>query len=155
MPRWRASDDGAAGDDEGAAALEFILVGVILLVPLVYLIVALGAVQGQTLGVESGARHIARAVATAPDAATAAARTDAILASVVDEYGLAPDAVEVAISCTPAGAACPASGATLRVTVATRVTLPLVPSVLGLESIASVPVEAASVQKVSRFWGGG
>ncbi|MCR2801196.1 TadE family protein [Microbacterium sp. zg-Y818] len=152
MPRWRASADGAAGDDEGAAALEFILVGVILLVPLVYLIVALGAVQGQTLGAEAGARHIARAVATAPNAATAAARTDAILAAVVDEYGLEPDAVEVAIRCTPAGSGCPASGATLHVTVATRVTLPLVPQVLGLEQVASIPVQAASVQKVSRFW---
>ena len=31
-------------DDDGSAALEFIAVGVILLVPLVYLIIALGAV---------------------------------------------------------------------------------------------------------------
>jgi len=155
MPPWRVSGDAPADDDDGSAAVEFILVGVILLVPLVYLVVALGAVQGQTLGAESGARHIARALATAPDAATAAARTEAILASVVDEYGLAPDAVEVDISCTPAGAACPRSGATLRVTVATRVTLPLVPAIFGLDRIASVPIEAASVQKVSRFWGAG
>ena len=75
--------------------------------------------------------------------------------ALVDEYGLAPDAVEVDISCTPAGAACPRSGATLRVTVATRVTLPLVPAIFGLDRIASVPIEAASVQKVSRFWGAG
>ena len=153
MLRRRACSERERPGDEGAAALEFILVGVILLVPLVYLIVALGAVQGQTLGAESGARHIARAVATAPDAATAAARAEAILASVVDEYGLAADAVEVAVTCTPAGSACPASGATLHVTVATRVTLPLVPPILGLDHIASIPVEAAAVQKVSRFWG--
>ncbi|MCR2784526.1 MULTISPECIES: TadE family protein [unclassified Microbacterium] len=153
MPRLKAWSDRLSRGDEGAAALEFILMGVILLVPLVYLILALGAVQGQTLGAESGARHIARAVATAPDAATAAARTEAILASVVAEYGLASDAVEVAITCTPAGSECPTSGATLHVTVATRVTLPLVPPLLGLDHIASIPVEAASVQKVSRFWG--
>ncbi|MBD7956712.1 TadE family protein [Microbacterium sp. Sa4CUA7] len=155
LRRRASSDDAARPDDAGSAALEFILVGVILLVPLVYLITALGAVQGQTLGAESGARHIARAMATAPDAATAAARADAILASVVDEYGLASDAVEIAIRCEPAGGACPRAGATLHVTLATRVTLPLVPTVLGLDRVASIPIEARSVQKVSRFWEAG
>ncbi|MCR2811513.1 TadE family protein [Microbacterium sp. zg.Y1090] len=153
MPRRRPWSD-AVAEDDGAAALEFILVGVILLVPLVYLVVALGAVQSQTLGAEAGARHIARAVATAPDAATAAARTERVLASVVDEYALSADAVDVSITCVPVGVACPAAGATLRVTIATRVTLPLVPAVLGWEHLAAVPVEATAVQKVSRFWSG-
>ena len=60
-----------SADDRGSAALEFILVGMLLLVPLVYLIVSLGLIQGQSLGAEAGARHIARALSTAesPDAA--------------------------------------------------------------------------------------
>lgn len=58
----------ALHDDAGSAALEFITIGVILLVPLVYLVVALGAIQEQTLGVEAAARHIARTIAQAPDA---------------------------------------------------------------------------------------
>ncbi|WP_302848253.1 hypothetical protein [Microbacterium sp. cf046] len=37
-------------------------------------------------------------------------------------------------------------------TVQTRVALPLVPPVLGLERVASIPVEASAVQKISRFW---
>lgn len=41
------------------------------------------------------------------------------------------------------------------VTVSTRVPLPLVPGVLGLDQATAVPVEAVSVQKVSRRWGGG
>ena len=53
-------------DDDGSAALEFIAVGVILLVPLVYLIIALGAVQEQTLGVEAAARHTACLLYTSP-----------------------------------------------------------------------------------------
>ena len=51
------------GSDEGSAALEFILVGLVLLVPIVYLIVALGLIQGQSLGVETGARQLARPIA--------------------------------------------------------------------------------------------
>ncbi|WP_243232590.1 TadE family protein [Microbacterium sp. CIAB417] len=151
MRRWNRW----ARDDEGSAALEFIVVGVILLVPLVYLVLTLGAVQEQTLGVEAAARHSARAMGQAPDAGTAAARSEAILTSVVEEYGMDPASVQVSISCRPASAECPAPGATVIVTVATRVSLPFVPPVLGLDTIASIPVEAQAAQKMSRLWGSG
>ncbi|GAA5028281.1 TadE family protein [Microbacterium fluvii] len=139
-------------DDAGSAALEFILAGVVLLVPLVYLVVALGQIQGQTMGVDAAARHVARAVATASDETEAAERVDLIVASVVDGYGLDADAVEVALTCRPAGE-CPRAGATLVVTVSTQVALPLVPEALGLSDLASVAVESASAQKISRLWG--
>lgn len=140
-------------NDEGSAALEFITVGVILLVPVIYLVIALGAIQEQTFGAEAAARHTARAMAMAPDAATGARRSEAVLAGVVDEYGLDPDAVDVSLSCTPIGVACPSAGATLTVTVSTRVRLPLVPPLLGLDRVTAIGVEAASAQRVSRQWG--
>lgn len=146
--RWARSDD-------GSAALEFITVGVILLVPLVYLVLALGVVQEQTLGAEAAARHTARVISQAPDAETAAARSDAVLAGVIEEYGLDADAVQVSISCTPASAACPSAGATMIVTVRTAASLPLVPRLFGLDRIASIPLDASAVQKVSRLWGDG
>jgi Flp pilus assembly protein TadG len=139
-------------DEGGTAALEFILVGLLLLVPIVYLIVALGSIQGQTLGAEAGARHIARVVATAENPDDADARADRILATVVAEYGLDADAVEVRVACTDSAGECPRAGATVVVTVATQVALPLVPPVLGLDRLAVVPVEATAAQKVSRFW---
>ena len=139
--------------DRGSAALEFILVGLILLVPLVYLVVALGLIQTQSLGAEAGARHIARTVSLAPDAATARVGADRVLASVVDEYGIDARSVDVAMECLPAGSSCPEAGSTVVVNVRTRVALPLVPPVLGLDRLASIPVEASAAQKVSRFWG--
>ncbi len=151
--RWlRRGERSLVADDTGAAALEFILVGLLLLVPLVYLVIALGQIQGQALGVETGARHVARAVSTAPDAAAARDRVDRVVASIVEEYGIDPSAVEVGLACTPAGE-CPRAGSTLTVTLRTAVPLPLVPPVLGLDRLVSVPVEATSVQRVSRFWG--
>ena len=141
------------GSDEGSAALEFILVGLVLLVPIVYLIVALGLIQGQSLGVETGARQLARTIAESPDAATADARGKRVLDAIVAEYGLDPGAVSVSIDCDRSSPECPAAGAMLSVTVRTSVPLPLVPAVLGLDQLARVPVEAASVQRVSRFWG--
>ncbi|GAT74845.1 TadE family protein [Microbacterium sp. HM58-2] len=151
MHRWSRW----ARNDEGSAALEFIAVGVILLVPLVYLVVALGVIQEQTLGVEAAARHTARVVALAPDAATADARSERVIAAIVDEYGLAADAVDVTLTCAPSVPECPSAGATLVVTVTTRVTLPLMPPLFGLDRAAAIPVEAAAAQKVSRLWGEG
>lgn len=141
--------------ERGSAALEFILVGLLLLVPLVYLVVSLGLIQGQALGAEAGARHIARAVSTASSADDARARADLVLAAVADEYGMDAASIDLSLSCAPRGAECPEAGATIVVTLATRVTLPLVPPVLGLDRLASIPVEASAVQKVSRFWGSG
>ncbi|GAA1936506.1 hypothetical protein GCM10009775_30490 [Microbacterium aoyamense] len=140
-------------DDRGSAALEFILVGLLLLVPILYLVLALGAVQGQSLGAEAGARHIARVVASAQDAPDAAGRAERVLAAVTAEYDLDPDAVSVALTCTPTGAACPEAGAVLTVTLRTTVALPLVPPVLGFDDLARIPIEATAVQKVSRVWG--
>ena len=142
-------------DDAGNAALEFIVVGILLLVPLVYLVLTLGAVQEQTLGAEAAARHTARVIGQAPDADTAAARGEAVLASVISEYNMDAQAVDVALSCRPTGAACPSSGATVIVTVYTEVSLPFMPSILGLDRMTAIPIEAQSAQKMSRLWGDG
>ena len=154
--RWRPSADATPGDDpgdeRGSAALEFILVGLLLLVPLVYLIVSLGLIQGQSLGAEAGARHIARTLSTAENADAARESADLILRSVVDEYGLDADSVRMSLECHPTAGPCPEAGSTLVVTIQTSVALPLVPPVLGLDRLASIPVEASAVQKVSRFW---
>ena len=152
--RIRVGLRAALADEGGSASLEFITGGVLLLVPIVYLMLALGTIQGQTLGVEAAARHTARAISTATDAADATARADRVLAAVADEYGIDPAALDFRFTCTDAAGACPAAGASLVVTVATRVALPLLPPVFGLDRIAAVPVEASAVQKVSRFWVG-
>lgn len=142
-------------DDEGSAALEFITVGVILLVPLVYLIIALGAIQEQMLGVEAVARHTARVIALAPDEDAAVSRSECVLVTVSEQYGIDPDSTVVSVSCTPAAAGCPSAGALVTVTVASTVSLPMVPAVLGLQDVATVAVEGSSTQKVSRLWGSG
>lgn len=149
MPGERAR---LVADDAGTAVLEFVLAGLLLLVPVVYLVVALGLIQEQSLGAESGSRHIARAIATAPDAAVARERSEAVARSVAAEYGMDPAALRVSMSCRPSGA-CPRPGAVVIVTVRTRVVLPLVPPILGIDRLSSIPVEASSAAKASRLWG--
>lgn len=144
-----------SGNDDGSAALEFMVVGLLLLVPLVYLVVTLGLLQEQTLGAEAAARHTARVVAQAPDAKTAAARADAVLDSVIREYGMKADSVDLTVSCVEPVGSCPQPGATIVVTVNTSVALPFLPPLPGLERAAAIPVEAQAAQKVSRLWGSG
>lgn len=145
MPRRRAW----VADDVGSAALEFITVGVILLVPFIYLVLVLGALQEQALGVESAARHTARAVALSGDEATAADAAREVVAAVAAEYGIDPASIEVALDCGPTARACPEPGATVTVTVRATARLPFVPPVLGLDEATAIPLTASSVQKIS------
>lgn len=142
-------------DDDGSAALEFIAVGVILLVPLVYLIIALGAIQEQTLGVEAAARHTARAIALAPDSDTAKARGEQVLTGVVEQYGMDEATVEMSMDCSALNGECPQPGSTIVLTISARVSLPLIPAIFGLQEAAAVTVQGSAVQKVSRTWGSG
>lgn len=142
-------------EERGSASLEFLIVGLLMLVPLIYVVVALGQIQHQALGAEAAARHLARAISLSSDAASAGSSASEVLSAVMAEYDLDASATSLSISCVPASASCPTAGATVRVSVATRVSLPLAPPVLGLDQIASVPVEASAVQRMSRFWSGG
>ena len=144
----------ALRDEQGSAALEFIVGGLVLLVPILYVVVALGMVQQQALGVESGARHVARAISTATDPAEADRRARSVLASIASEYGIDATRVALSVRCGSSGGECPRAGATIVVTVQSEVALPLVPPVLDLDRFAVVPVEGVAVQKMSRVWGG-
>lgn len=150
MRRWRAWTD-----DEGTASLEFVVVGLVLLVPIVYLVIAFGSVQSRALGIDAGARHLARAIATAPDGRTADERARRVLTAIAGEYGLDADSMELSIRCVPAGVRCPEAGAILTVELSTVASLPLAPAVFGLDRLTEIPVSATSVQKVSRLWGEG
>lgn len=152
--RKPSTDEVALDDDTGSAALEFILAGLVLLVPIVYLIVAMGQIQSHALGVETAARQLARVIATSTDQSDADAAARTVLTSVAVEYGIDPDDIELTVDCAPAAVPCPASGSIVRVSVEARAPLPLVPEVLGMSDRASVAVAATSSQKVSRSWTG-
>ena len=160
MPRSRRSNepDAAAApsrfrqgvaDDSGSASLEFLTVGLLLLVPIVYLILSVAAIQAGAFAVEGAARHAARIASGEADASS---RTDAIdraVRMILDDYGVDPETAAVAVSCETAG--CDQAGERVEVSVRARIILPLAPAVLGSASIASVPVEATATQTVSRF----
>jgi len=133
-------------DERGSASLEFIVAGLILLVPIVYLILALGAVQNAALGTEATARFVARTIATG-DRADAGVVRDSVAAG----YGLDPGSLTIRVECFPAANDCPAAGVTVVVTVSDTVSLPFMPDIFGLADATAIPVDATGTYRVERL----
>lgn len=129
--------------DGGNAIVEFVFVAVIVLVPLIYLIVAVATVQRSSLAVSQAAREAGRAFATSDTAADAMVRARAAAGIALRDQGL-PDDVELRF--VAAGSSCDApaaepelrAGAVFTVCVVRPVALPAVPSILEGRGIVTV-----------------
>ncbi|MDQ1609537.1 MAG: hypothetical protein QOE16_2269 [Microbacteriaceae bacterium] len=154
MPRWRHWAI-RFHDEGGSASLEFITIGLVMLVPLVYLVLAVASIQAGALATEGAARQAARVYVQAPSESEAAARAGRAIEFALADYGLDVSDAQVRVSCAPNPAACLTRRGTVTVTVLVRAALPLVPNALDLQSAASIPIEARATQQVSRFWGAG
>ena len=141
--------------DDGSAALEFITAGFLLLIPLVYLVLAMAAIQGGALSVEGASRQAARVFVQAGDEGTAQARAQTAVNFALHDFGLGSVPTAVKISCRPNPAACLTRRGFVTVTVTASVPLPLLPNVLSLKTPLAVPMSATSTEQVSRFWGAG
>jgi Flp pilus assembly protein TadG len=129
--------------DDGSAIIEFIFVAVVVMVPLVYVIVAVSVVQRSQLAVTQGARDIGRAFATSPSAGQAAPRSDAALRLALADQGL-PDDAELRFVAADASCDAPAitpalvPGAVFTVCVSRHVRLPAVPTLLAGRGVTTV-----------------
>jgi len=138
--------------ESGSASLEFLTAGMILLLPLVYLVIALSALQGGALAIEGAARQAARVYVQAPDEASAEARAHRAVAFALEDYGLDASDAQVQIACA-GSSGCLTRRGLVTVTVRINIALPLIPDLLALNQRASVPMTAVSTQIVSRFGG--
>lgn len=141
-------------DDRGSAALEFITVGVLLLVPLVYLVLALAQLQAAAFAVEGAARHATRVFVQAPSLPEADAAAERAIAVTLSDYGVDELPTAVAVSCRPDPADCLARRGFVTIEVAVEVPLPLVPPVIATSLPASIPMSAVATEQVSRFRSG-
>lgn len=146
----RLDGSGWARSDEGSAVVEFVTLGVLLLVPLVYLVVVLGRLQAGAFAVEGAAREAARVLAAAPDEATGVARANTAVALALDDQGFGDDAAQ-ALSVACSAQPCHTAGARITVAVSLDVVLPGVPAFVDLAVPTRVPVRAQGVQVVDRF----
>jgi Flp pilus assembly protein TadG len=157
---WGPAVGGGRLPERGAAVVEFVVVFLALLVPLVYAIAVMADVQRALLATSSAAREVGRVYVTAADRADARSRTQRAYAEVLANYGLRAgggrDRLEVAAAC-PAGApaACAAGfgpGAEVRVVASYRVAVARFPFV-GVVAGPSVTVGATHRTRADRFRG--
>lgn len=146
-PRRRAVPLLRLGHEGGSAVVEFVFLGVLLLVPVVYLVLTVGQLQGGSFAVVGAADQAAKVYvdATTPQEADARAREAARIA--LADFGFGPEQAEVAIACS---GDCLAPGTTVTVVVRLEVPLPLVPAIAGAHPSAAT-VDATSTQIVERF----
>jgi len=139
-----------SGRDEGRAIVEFVFLGVLLLVPLVYLVLVIARVQAAAFAVSTAAREAGRAFTTARHDADAYPRAQAAAGISFEDYGFGADGGLV-ISCDGAPCLRPQGRVSARATIDVR--LPLVPDFLAGALPTSVPVTATHVAAVDRFAG--
>ncbi len=140
-------------DDGGSASLEFITVGMLLLVPIVYLVLALSAIEKASFGVEGAARQATRVFVQSGSEGEAEAAARTAIAVTLADYGLDVDDAQVQLSCRPDPSHCLTRRGFVTVTISATVVLPLVPPALTLTLPAGIPVQSVATEQVSRFWG--
>ena len=139
-------------NDSGNASLEFITVGMILLVPIVYLVLTLSAIQAGAFAVEGAARHAARVFVQAETEESAEREARRAIQFALSDYGLDIDEAQIDFRCSPQPENCLRRLASVSVTVGISVPLPLLPRALTLEIPLEVPLSATATQQVSRIW---
>ncbi|MCU1580194.1 MAG: hypothetical protein JWP19_2398 [Rhodoglobus sp.] len=142
-------------DDGGSASLEFVTAGMILLIPLVYLVLTMAAIQAGAMAAEGAARQAARVFVQSGNLASAQASAARAVEFALTDHGVDPDSATIAVTCRPNPGACLTRRGFVTVAVDFSVPLPLAPTVLTGGFPLSIPVHATATQQVSRFWGSG
>ena len=136
--------------ERGSASLEFITAGLLLLVPLVYLVLTLAQLQAATFAAEGAARQAVRVFVTAATEKQAREQASIAVDDALADAHLPPEQARSTLTCTPLPRDCltPQSWVTARTTIA--VTLPLIPSLFNLDHYARVSVSAEATERVAR-----
>jgi Flp pilus assembly protein TadG len=131
----------------GSAVVELFWLGILLVLPVLWIVLAVFSVQRGAFGVSAAARAAARAYSLAPDDASGLSRARTAARLALDDQGVRDVTPEVTVSCTPYPGDCHQGTSVITVSVHSRVVLPLVPSALGggrpsfsLDATQTVPI---------------
>ncbi|MCA4132236.1 hypothetical protein [Arthrobacter sp. M4] len=132
----------------GSAVVEFVFLSLLLMVPVVYFVLSVGAIQSGAYAVAGAADQAAKVYVTyGEEAAASEAAGNAAMIALAD-HGHSAELASVAVSCDRQS--CMSPGAAVTVTVRLRVPLPFTPFPEELRIDAS-RVTASATQIVGRF----
>ncbi len=141
---------GRGRDERGSALVELVWLGILLLVPLLWLVLSVFVVLRGAFATTGAARSAGRAFVLAPDDATGRARAEAAARQAYADQGIAGAPVELTISCTPFPSSCHSGTSVVTVVVRSRIDLPLLPDVLG-GGAPSFRLDAAHRVPIGRY----
>lgn len=137
---------GPSSGEDGSSIVEFVMLATLLLIPIIYFVLGLSAVQGAAYAATGAADQAAKMYVSAqPGDPEADTRSEAAVLAALQDFSIDPDRAEVARSCPRGG--CTADGDLVAFTVEIQVPVPLVPG-LGdwRPTLVSVSSTSAQVQ---------
>ena len=141
-------DRSRGANDEGRAILEFIFLGILLLIPLTYLVLTAARLQAASFSASLAGREAGRAFVTAPSDSEGYARARAAAALAFSDFSFDSRA-QVSVSCD--GTPCLRPDGSVTSTASIEVQLPLVPDFIAAHVPASVTISSTHVASVDRF----
>jgi Flp pilus assembly protein TadG len=117
--------------ERGSGLIELTWLGLLLLVPLVWILLSVFTVQRAAFAVSGAARAAGRAYVLAPSDGVGAGRAEAAARQVLADQGLADAPMELTITCAPHPGACHSGTSVVTVRVASSARIPLLPLVFG------------------------
>ena len=115
--------------ERGSALIELTWLGILLLVPMIWIVLSVFEVQRGAFGVSAAARSAGRAFALAPDDATGTQQARAAARIALADQGVAAEGWQLTVTCGRPD--CHTGGAVLTVRVTSHVALPFIPEFLG------------------------
>jgi len=120
-----------ARDDRGSGLIELTWLGILLLVPLVWILVSVFTVQRGSFAVSGAARAAGRAYVLAPTDDLGVERARAAARQVLADQGLKDTPFDLTVSCAPYPRSCHSGTSVVTVRVASSVRIPVLPIFLG------------------------
>jgi hypothetical protein len=117
-------------EERGSALVELTWLGILLLVPMIWIVLSVFEVQRGAFGVSAAARSAGRAYALAPDDTTGWQQAHAAAAVALADQGVAASGWDLKITCGGLDD-CHTGGAVVTVRITTSVALPFIPDLLG------------------------
>ncbi|WP_312856739.1 hypothetical protein [Arthrobacter mobilis] len=147
MGEWlrRAWGEGDGSTEAGSAVVEFLFLGTLLLVPVVYFIVGVGQVQAGSFAVVSAADHGAKVFAAADSPAAGRARAEQAALLSAQDFGFDGGRLRITVSCGPGP--CLEPGPTVTVDASLDVPLPFL---AGMD-MSTARVSSSATQIVERY----
>ena len=135
--------------EDGSALVEFTWLGVLLLVPLIWVVLTLFEVQRGAFTITNAARAAGRAFVLAPDERTAHQRAEAVANQIMRDQGVT-SGVSVEVTCSLGAGHCLDGTSVVTVQLRTSVPLPLAPKLFGQDT-AGVGVSGEHTVPVGRY----